>query len=123
MVKFESDSPKLRRTWRFLVISLFILLTHPLWAHENEGSTASGILSFLTSPKFWLSMIFGLTGLGLMAGARISRRLRFILLALIVFVFSIIAILPLGSFAQAMGIHPSPVCNISRPFKFIKIIY
>ncbi len=38
---------------------------------------------------------------------------------MIFFVFGVVMILPLGSFARGMGLHPSPVCAITRPFQFL----
>jgi polyferredoxin len=40
-------------------------------------------------------------------------------LPVIFFTFGVLAVLPLGQFAAGMGLHPSPVCTVTKPFTFI----
>lgn len=70
-------------------------------------------------PRIWVGAIFCLIGMGLLAKSWVHRRLRLIILSIIFFFFGILPALPLGKFAWGMGLHPSPVCAITKPFIFL----
>lgn len=74
----------------------------------------------LMLPKVWVGALFCLAGAILLARARARRAVRVAFLPVIFFAFGVLAVLPLGSFARGMGLHPSPVCTIAKPFGFIE---
>lgn len=118
-MKHNSSSIKriLGKTLSMMVLLMFI--TTILWA-EGEGATRSiGFFDILLLPRVWVGAIFCLIGLGLLTKSWVNHNLRFIFLTVIFFVFGIIAVLPLGKFARGMGLHPSPVCTVTKPFLFL----
>jgi len=104
------------------LITLTVLLATAAPACGAEGHESAGSLGFwgvLAFPRYWISLIFGVIGLLLLARARFTRKLRLAVLPVIFFVFAVVAALPLGIFARRMGLHPSPVCTVTKPFLFI----
>jgi polyferredoxin len=89
------------------------------WAAEAEGAGPPGVMDILLLPRVWVGIIFCVAGLILLLSGRATRNVRVAILPVIFFVFGVLAVLPLGSFARGMGLHPSPVCAITRPFQFI----
>jgi polyferredoxin len=70
-------------------------------------------------PRIWLGAIVGMTGLVIMVRFVLKRSLRFVMQFIAFFVFSVLAMLPLGDFVQGFGLHPSPMCIMEKPFLFI----
>ena len=112
------------RTYRavFCLAVLFLLLASPALAEEEErgGKNWMGILDILKLPRVWVGAIFCLIGLLLLAKSWLQRNVRLAFLFLIFFAFAVFTLLPLGSFAMGMGLHPSPICTITKPFMFME---
>ncbi len=70
-------------------------------------------------PRVWVSAIFSVVGLLLLARSRVTPNLRLVFLSLAFFVFGVSFLLPLGRFSQGMGVHPSPICIVAKPFLFL----
>ena len=70
-------------------------------------------------PRVWMSAIFSLAGLLLLLRSRVTRNLRLVFMSLAFFVFGAFVLLPLGKFSEGMGIHPSPICIVAKPFLFL----
>lgn len=103
-----------------LCMLLFVLLiTQPLWGQQGSGQKAPGFFNFWKLPRVWMSAVFSLIGLVLLMKSWVTRNIRLISLVVIFFVFAILSILPLGSFAKGMSMHPSPLCVIEKPFLFL----
>lgn len=100
-------------------IALLLLVASTLWAEEEEARKPLGFFDVWQLPRVWIGAIFCLIGLALLIKTRISRNLRLLFLVVIFFTFSVLAILPLGKFAWGMGLHPSPMCSITKPFLFV----
>jgi polyferredoxin len=81
--------------------------------------TSKDFFAVWSLPRIWLGAVLGLVGLVLLARSVLKRSLRLALQFVAFFVFSVIAVLPLGNFAQGLGLHPSPMCLIEKPFFFI----
>jgi polyferredoxin len=50
---------------------------------------------------------------------KLTQNLRLGILFIIFFVFAILPALPIGDIAKGLGIHPSPMCIVTKPFLFI----
>lgn len=98
--------------WWFLAVSV-------VWADQGGGGRKMGVVDILLMPKIWVAVVFCLVALVVLLKTRISNTFRLVWLAVAFFAFAVLAALPLGSFAKGMGLHPSPVCAITRPFQFV----
>jgi len=78
-----------------------------------------GVFDVMLLPRVWVSAIFCLIGMGLLMKSRVHRNLRSIILGVVFFLFGILPALPIGRFASGMGLHPSPVCAITKSFMFL----
>jgi polyferredoxin len=78
-----------------------------------------GFFDILMLPRVWVGALFCLAGAAVLMKARGKRALRLGFLPLIFFAFAVLTVLPLGQFARGMGLHPSPMCTITKPFLFV----
>ncbi|KPJ59294.1 MAG: hypothetical protein AMJ46_11655 [Latescibacteria bacterium DG_63] len=101
------------------VAALLLLACSVLWAEGQGQRRPPGFFDVLMLPRIWVGAVFCALGLALLAKSWVSLRLRLVFLLAIFFVFSLVSALPLGRFATGMGLHPSPVCTVTRPFQFI----
>jgi len=99
-------------------VAILLCIPDTTWA-AGGGRRSMGFLDILLLPRVWISAIFCLAGMGLLIKAHVRSRLRLIVLSAIFFFFGILPTLPLGWFAWSMGLHPSPVCAITKPFLFL----
>lgn len=104
-----------------LIVSLWALLyATVVWAEEKGGGAPRmGFTELALLPRFWMGAIFCVVGLVLMMTSQVRRKLRLLWLAVAFFTFGVIGALPWGSFSAGMGLHPSPVCAMTRPFQFV----
>ncbi len=99
----------------------WILAASAVWADQEGGGRGKmGVMDILLMPKIWVAVVFSLIGLLLLLRSKVSNTLRLVWLGVAFFAFAILAALPLGTFAKGMGLHPSPVCAITRPFQFLE---
>jgi polyferredoxin len=105
--------------WCLIALSLLIVTT--LWAQGGGGGgrRTVSIMDILLLPRVWVGAIFCLVGMALLAKSRVQSNLRLISLIVIFLAFGAFFLLPLGSFARGMGLHPSPVCSMTKPFLFV----
>ena len=102
-----------------LALAWWLLAAAMVWAdQEGGGHQRPGVLDILLIPRMWMTVIFSVAALVILMRCRISRRLRLAWLSVVFIVFAVLTALPLGSFARGMGMHPSPVCSITKPFLF-----
>jgi len=99
-------------------VAILLCIPDTTWA-AGGGRRSMGFLDILLLPRVWVSTIFCLAGMGLLIKAHVHSRLRLIVLSAVFFFFGILPALPLGWFAWGMGLHPSPVCAITKPFLFL----
>ncbi|UCH84322.1 MAG: hypothetical protein JSW50_01135, partial [Candidatus Latescibacterota bacterium] len=114
------DPGKTARTLKnILIVALWALLyATAVWAEEEGGGRGRmGFTDLILLPRFWLGAIFCVVGLALMMTSQAKRKLRLVWLAVAFFTFGVIGALPWGSFSAGMGLHPSPVCAMTRPFQ------
>ena len=99
-------------------ILVFLCITTAVWA-AGGGRRSMGVFDVLLLPRVWIGAVFCLSGIGLLMKSWVHRNLRLVILGVIFFTFGILPALPLGRFAWGMGMHPSPVCAITKPFLFL----
>ncbi|MBN2414741.1 4Fe-4S binding protein [bacterium] len=103
-------------------ILLVLFVTVPsLLAQDGGKSTASALFQAFTLPKLWISWAFGLAGLVLLVRSLVTKKVRAAAQALALITFGVLASLPLGPFVQQLGLHPSPMCMIEKPFIFVSM--
>jgi len=119
MVKFRF----VKLFYLFLILTVAVLMITTVFADaEHEGGRRS--LSFWdiwALPRVWVGALLALAGLLLLMTKKLNHLVRFIFLLLIFFAFAIVAVLPLGGFAAGMGLHPSPMCSVEKPFMFMQM--
>jgi len=104
-----------------LLLMLFlVLLLSASFAAEAMAKSSPGFFSFWTLPRVWVAALVGFIGLILLMRAKVSQTVRFVSFVLVFLLFSVVSFLPLGSFAKGMGLHPSPMCTIEKPFLFVQ---
>jgi polyferredoxin len=103
----------------FGVTVFLLLITGSVWASGGDGRRSMGFFDVLLLPRVWIAAIFCTVGLGLLIKSWVNRKVRLLFLAAVFFFFGILPALPLGKFAGGMGLHPSPVCSITKPFLFL----
>lgn len=102
-----------------LSLSILFLVAGHLWADEEPERQKLTFFGVLMRPRVWVGALFCIAGAVLLMKAKARRELRISMLALAFIAFGVLAALPLGEFAKGMGLHPSPVCTITKPFLFV----
>ena len=116
----QTDSKK-RMVFQILIVLLACLwVVGVVYAAQGQPRKAPGFLEIWKLPRIWVSALFCLAGLLLLARFWVTHRVRLIALVIIAFTFGVLYILPLGSFARGMSMHPSPFCIIEKPFLFME---
>ena len=70
-------------------------------------------------PKVWVAIGLALLGTVLLMTQKLNAATRIVLMVVAFFAFGVVSVLPLGDFARGMGLHPSPMCVIEKPFLFV----
>ncbi len=103
-----------------LLGSLLVSLAFGQEEHESNAPAFS-FWDIWALPRVWVGAILCLIGLVLLMSDKLSAWLRAIFLVIIFFAFAVLSNLPLGDFATGMGLHPSPMCSIEKPFLFVQM--
>lgn len=105
-----------------IALALCLVVAVIAWGQEGTGQRKPpGVIDIILLPKVWIGAIFCAVGLALLVTSKAKRAMRLTWLALAFFAFGVLGALPLGSLARGMGLHPSPVCTITRPFQFVNM--
>ncbi|MFC1586102.1 4Fe-4S binding protein [Fibrobacterota bacterium] len=88
------------------------------WAQRHSGGHGMGVLDVIMLPRIWVGALFCLAGLLLLKFVKIKQSLRVMSQVIIFIVFGMPAVFPLVDFARGMGMHPSPLCAITKPILF-----
>ena len=109
----------------FLVTVSITLITRSMLFAQTEvaASKTAQFFEFWLLPRVWIGAIFCLTGLWILKRSKVTHTIRSIFLMVIFFIFAIFPALPLGRFNYGMGVHPSPICVIDKPFLFLNAGY
>jgi polyferredoxin len=115
--------PHLRILLLFSAMLLLSGLVTLLFGAEEGGETRRQMTFFSvwTLPRVWVGAILAFFGLVLLMTRKATTRVRFAALLLVFFAFSVLPFLPLGKFAEGMGLHPSPMCSIEKPLMFVQL--
>ncbi len=101
--------------------SLFVILISSLLSAEVVQKANFGdYIAFWNAPKIWVAAALALIGTALLMLKKLNARLRLAMMVVAFFAFGVVGVLPLGDFAAGMGLHPSPMCVIEKPFLFVK---
>lgn len=103
----------------FFILTLG-LFTTTLLADEAGAKDSFGFWDVMLMPRVWVGFIFVLAGLWFLNRRMVTKNFRLISLVIIFLTFGVFWLLPLGEFASGMGLHPSPVCAVTKPGLFIK---
>ncbi len=103
----------------FFILTLG-LFTTTLLADEAGAKDSFGFWDVMLMPRVWVGFIFVLAGLWFLNRRMVTKNFRLISLVIIFLTFGVFWLLPLGEFARGMGLHPSPVCAVTKPGLFIK---
>jgi len=111
------------RHLKTLFLFLAILFLHGITAvlfgaEEAESSKVFTFWTVWTLPRVWVGAILAFIGVVLLMTRSAGKWVRLLAMFVVFFAFSIVAILPLGAFADGMGLHPSPMCTIEKAFIF-----
>ncbi len=103
------------------VILLLGFLTKVFGLEEEQPRRSLSFFDVWALPRVWVGALVGLIGLVLLMRKRVTKNLRLLAMGIVFFLFSIVAILPWGKFAEGMGLHPSPMCVIEKSFIFLQM--
>ena len=105
----------------FIAISTFflILIVLSFFIPPSNNSSVSKFFKFWSLHRVWVGVIFCLLGGIALWKAKLTSNLRLGILSTVFFVFAILPSLPIGEISRGLGLHPSPMCIVTKPFLFI----
>jgi len=102
-----------------IFLSLIILLL-PLLVFADDGQNikkTSTVIELLLSAKYVVGFILALIGIGLIWAKKLNNGTRISFLIIAFFLFAVFALFnQFIPFAQGFGLHPSPICALTKPF-------
>jgi len=108
----------------FAILALAVLLLLALSASAGNEEGARRTVTFWdiwALPRVWVGALLALIGLFLLMSKKLTAGLRLLSLLIIFFIFAVVSILPWGDFARGLGLHPSPMCSVEKPFLFLQL--
>jgi polyferredoxin len=108
-----------RNVFLVLTTCFILLIISSFFFQSSNPGTLNKFFSFWSLHRVWIGVIFCSIGGIILWKARLTQNLRLGFLSIIFFVFAILPALPLGDITRGLGIHPSPMCIVSKPFLFI----
>jgi ferredoxin-type protein NapH len=100
-----------------IIFVLSVCLLHA--ADEQAVQKTPGFFAYWTLSKIWIAAALALVGTILLKLKKVTIPVRLILMGVAFLAFGIISELPFGEFSKGMGLHPSPMCVIEKPFLFL----
>jgi len=104
-----------------IFLTLVVLLL-PLLVFADDGQNmkrAITVFDLLLSSKYVVGFIIALIGIGLIWAKKLDNTMRITFLIIAFFLFAVFALFQeMMPFAAGFGLHPSPVCTITKPFMF-----
>lgn len=109
-----------KRNILIVLITCFILLIlSTFFPQSTNSSIFFKFFSFWSLPRVWIGVIFCLIGGIILWKAKLTQNRRLVFLSVIFFIFAVLPALPIGNIAKGLGIHPSPMCIVTKPFLFL----
>ena len=108
-----------RNVFIALITCFLLLIVYSFFIRSSDAGFSSKFISFWYLSRVWIGVIFCLIGGIILWKAKLTNNLRLGILSIIFFVFAILPALPIGDIAKGLGIHPSPMCIVTKPFLFI----
>ncbi|NLP10403.1 4Fe-4S binding protein [bacterium] len=115
---------KQRKIAGLVIMTLMALLLVVFTAMAGDEEGARRTLTFWdiwALPRVWVGALLALIGLFLLMSKKLTAGIRALSLLIIFFAFTVVSNLPLGDFARGMGLHPSPMCAVEKPFLFLQM--
>ncbi len=114
---------KRRIVWLVLSALVLLFLVALAWASDEEAAPARTITfwDIWALPRVWVGALLALAGTILLMTGKAKRGVRIASLIVIFFSFAVLSSLELGKFSDGMGLHPSPMCSIEKPFIFMQM--
>lgn len=104
------------RRYRLVVFGFLLLAAVLTVLAKNAAPT---LFAAWQLPKIWVAAGLALGGTLLLVTKKLNPLLRAILMVAAFIAFGVLSVMPLGDFARGMGLHPSPMCVIEKPFLFV----
>ena len=99
----------------FLFLSVCFLFAQA----EQAAQKAPGFFAIWGLSKIWVAAALAIIGAILLKLKKVTIPVRLVFMAIAFLAFGVISLLPLGEFGKGMGLHPSPMCVIEKPFLFL----
>lgn len=111
---------KLHRPWVVFALFVFLfLLSTAVFADDGDHRDGMAFFQAFTLPRVWVSMIAGVLGFALLLKGWVGKKVRLAGLGVALFLFGVLEGLHLGAISEGMGMHPSPICMLEKPFVFL----
>ncbi len=107
---------------KYLIAGILLILLFALesaCAVQGGMQNRMGFWDYFTLSRVWLGFIFGIGGMVLLSRSLVSKGVRILSLLLALFFFGLFTPLFSGSFAQGLGMHPSPMCLVEKSIIFL----
>jgi len=108
-----------RNAFIVLTTGFVLLIISSFFSQSPNSGILNKLLSFWSMHRVWLGVVFCSMGGIILWKAKLTQNLRLGFLSVIFFVFAILPALPLGDIIKGLGIHPSPMCIVTKPFLFV----
>ncbi len=109
-----------QRRWIYFGLTvLLLLMASSVFADDGEHRDGLAFFQAFALPRVWVSLIIGVIGLVILIKGWASKTLRLAAMGVALFLFGILEGLHWGAISEGMGMHPSPMCMLEKPFMFI----
>lgn len=107
------------RTLRIFLMFFFLFTFLIVLQAANRSGASPSFFAAWQLPKVWIAALLAVIGTIILMAKKLSTPVRIGMMVLAFFAFGVVSVLPLGDFARGMGLHPSPMCVIEKPFLFV----
>lgn len=108
-----------RNVFIALLSCFLLIILYSFFIQSPNNNILNKFFRFWSLHRVWIGAIFCLAGGIILWKARLTKNIRLVILSIVFFVFAILPALPLGSISRGLGLHPSPMCIVTKPFLFL----